>query len=155
MRKLLSTLFCFFMLILTSQAFASTNSDLFAIDEAMIEETFAPLEELEALVTSNPEADLNFIQTNYASVTNALELLDAASALGKPMEDRPVAGISGYIWGACLGIAGVAIVYFLLDDASQGFRKKETTRAVIGCVISAAVWTVLYLGLWASTAWWY
>jgi len=95
---------------------------------------------------------MSFVQQNHSSVLNAVNLLDAALSLGKPMEDRAVAGISGYIWGACLGIAGVAIVYFLLDDASQQFRKSETTHAVIGCAISSVVWTVLYFAV-LSTYW--
>lgn len=144
MKKVLLAFFASIALLLSNDVLAVSNTELFTIDEAVLEETFAPIQELEQIVASNPTADLNFVQHNYAAAMNAVNLLDEALSLTKPMEDRPVAGISSYLWGACLGIAGILIVYFVLDDASPAFRKKETNHAIVGCAISAAVWTVLY-----------
>ncbi len=138
------------MLGTTSYSFALSNAEQFSIDETALTDVFAPLQQLEEIVINNPEADVNFVQVNYSRVLNAVNLFDAASSLAHPLEDRPVAGITGYIWGACLGLAGIAIVYFLLDDASTSFRKTETTHAVIGCAISTAVWTVLYFAVLAT-----
>ena len=152
MKKLFLTFFACIAMLLSNDVFALSNAEQFAIDDVMLDEAFAPIEALEQIILDNPEADMSFVQQNHSSVLNAVNLLDAALSLGKPMEDRAVAGISGYIWGACLGIAGVAIVYFLLDDASQQFRKSETTHAVIGCAISSVVWTVLYFAV-LSTYW--
>jgi hypothetical protein len=152
MKKLFLTFFTTVAFLLANNSFAVSNAEQFAVDDVMLDEAFAPIEALEQIILDNPEADMSFVQQNHSSVLNAVNLLDAALSLSKPMEDRAVAGISGYIWGACLGIAGVAIVYFLLDDASQQFRKSETTHAVIGCAISSVVWTVLYFAV-LSTYW--
>ena len=156
MKKWSFTLFSALFVLIASQSFAVTNADLFSLDEAQLEETFSPLKELETAVMAHPEADINFIQQHYASAMTAVNLWDYMSSFGKPrpMADRPVAGISGYIWGACLGLVGIVVVYFLLEDASQQFRKTETTHAVVGCAISAAVWTVLYFTV-VSAYWWH
>ena len=151
MKHLLFTV-CLFLTCTIGQAFASANNDLFTDSDIQIEDIFAPLNQLADVVANNPEADMNFVQANFATVAGSVSLMNELMSAARPMEDRAVAGISGYIWGACLGIAGVAIVYFLLEDASQPFRKKETTHAVVGCAISAAVWTVLYFTVLA-TAW--
>jgi cytochrome b len=151
MKKLLYTV-CLLLLAAVSPVFASANTDLFATSETQIDEVFAPLDQLAEIVETNADADLNFVQVHFSTVASSVSLMNELMSASRPMEDRPVAGISGYIWGACLGIAGVAIVYFLLDDASQAYRKKETTHAVVGCVIATAVWTVLYFTVLA-TAW--
>jgi hypothetical protein len=143
---------CLFLTCTIGQAFASANNDLFIDSDIQIEEVFAPLDQLADVVASNPEADLNFVRANFSTVASSVSLMNELMIATRPLEDRAVAGISGYIWGACLGIAGVAIVYFLLDDASQAFRKSETTHAVIGCAVSTAVWTILYFTVLA-TAW--
>lgn len=134
------------------QTFASANNDLFADSDTNIEEVFAPLDKLTEVIANNPTADLNYIQVNFAETAGSISLMNQLMGATRPMEDRSVAGISGYIWGACLGIAGVAIVYFLLDDASTEFRKKETTHAVVGCVVATAVWAVLYFAVLATAA---
>ena len=151
MKKLFHTI-CLLLTIAVGQTFASANADLFTDNNAQFDEVFAPLEQLADVVANNPEADLNFVQVNFASAANSVSLMNQLMGASRPMEDRPVAGISGYIWGACLGFVGIAIVYFLLDDASTEFRKKEVTHAVVGCAIATAVWTVLYFAVLA-TAW--
>jgi hypothetical protein len=70
---------------------------------------------------------------------------------GSPLAaDEPALGISGYIWGACLSWVGILVVYLVLDDASEAFRKAEVKKAVIGCAISAAVGAVLYFTVLGS-----
>lgn len=143
---------CLLLTCTVSQAFASANNDLFTDNDIQIEDVFAPLDQLADVVANNPEADLNFVQANFATVASSISLMNELMNAARPMEDRSPLGISGYIWGACLGVVGILLVYILLDDSSQEFRKAETKKAVIGCAISAAVWTVLYFTVLA-TAW--
>jgi hypothetical protein len=149
MKNLFYTL-CLLLTVAVGQSYASSNADLFSAGDVSIETVFAPIDQLADVVANNPEADLNFVQVNFASAINEVSLMNQLMNAARPMEDRPAAGISGYVWGACLGFVGVAIVYFLLDDASTEFRKKEVTHAVVGCVVATVVWVVVYYAIIAA-----
>jgi hypothetical protein len=51
-------------------------------------------------------------------------------------------GIPSFAWGACLGVAGIAIVYFVADD------RDETKKALIGCAVVEGGLFVVYVIVW-------
>ncbi len=55
-----------------------------------------------------------------------------------------VLGIPGFIWGFCLGLIGILIVFIAMEEGPD--RKKEVRSALLGCI----VWTVLYVVLYSA-----
>lgn len=52
-------------------------------------------------------------------------------------------GIPGIVWGFCLGLIGVLIVYIAMGEG--GDRKKQVRMSLIGCLIGAALSGAYYL----------
>ena len=66
------------------------------------------------------------------------------------MDDPPL-GIPSFLWGMCLGLPGLAVVYFVTED------DEETKKALWGCLVSVAVYGVLYVLyvlLLGASFWW-
>ncbi len=57
---------------------------------------------------------------------------------------EPPLGIPSFIWGFCLGVVGILIVYLTTEDT------EEAKKALLGCVIANALWLILYLVLWGA-----
>jgi hypothetical protein len=53
--------------------------------------------------------------------------------------DNPPLGIPGFIWGFCLGLIGMLVVYLAMSEGPD--RKKQVNQALYGCL----TWTLLYL----------
>ncbi|HMR88799.1 MAG TPA: hypothetical protein PKD51_11635 [Saprospiraceae bacterium] len=59
-------------------------------------------------------------------------------------------GIPGFWWGFFLGIVGMAIVYFTMDEGSD--RKKQVMNALWGCIAFSLLWVLLIFVVFASAA---
>jgi hypothetical protein len=79
---------------------------------------------------------------NSALTTNVLTAEESPfsqeSILRRRGGDAPL-GIPSFVWGLCLGVPGIAIVYFVSDD------KDETMKALWGCVASGVVEIIVYI----------
>jgi len=147
-RNLLTLLIILFFF--SFKGFAS-NSDLFNYDKEEIESAFKELKELEDYVKINDGVTLSdLLASNNQLVTNLY--------LGDPFStniffDEPPLGIPSFWWGCCIGVWGVAIVYFVTED------KEEVKLAFKGCVIGTLVGVVLYAGVYVwilgNAALWY
>jgi hypothetical protein len=111
----------------------ANNAQGFELDESQISNVFQSTDQLESYLLNNDEADFQSAEilglTNTIAL-NTLTMPSAASLVG----DNPVMGIPSYIWGGCLSIVGVGIVYLTLEKESDDTRKEETKKALIGCV---------------------
>ncbi|MFO7924201.1 MAG: hypothetical protein R6U58_10960 [Bacteroidales bacterium] len=120
---------------LTSSSFAGSK-DIFSIDRQAIDTELSDLNELEAHVKST-SATLSGLETAgsplVSNVTNSNSIMNM-SIMGEP----PL-GISSFIWGFCLGVPGLAIVYFVTEDSD------ETKKALWGCLAGGAIYVVLYV----------
>lgn len=154
-KMFLCLMFLFAILGTVQRSFATVNSDLFAFDEVEIESKFIPLQDLENVLIENPEADVNFVTLNHAEALAKVSFADATAlpSLPAPMDDRPALGIPGWIWGACLLGVGILVVYLVLDDSSEDYRKKQTIQAVIGCVGGAVLWITVPFILGYGALW--
>ncbi|MGB3617638.1 MAG: hypothetical protein WBA12_05920 [Catalinimonas sp.] len=145
MKKLFSVLFVF--LLAGGTAFADGKEDLFAIDEAALQEEFAELDELEAYVTENggtyesvAQNAGHLLENINLRADNVAGVLAGAGA----MDDSPL-GIPPFLWGFCFGVVGIAIVYFVAEDSDL------TKKAFIGCVVGYAIYAVIYFVLIAGS----
>ena len=119
---------------------ATENADLFKVDDQEINAEFAQLNELEQFVEANEGLTLSEINTNNPLVQNLNNSSDILGVLST-LRGEPPLGIPSFAWGACFGVAGVAIVYFVSDD------RDETKKAFKGCVIVEGSLLVIYLVL--------
>ncbi len=114
-------------------------SDLFEIDDAALSEEFASLTQLETIVVGHSDLTFESLITEHSDLMKSIHLQSDLSngLLGFYFE--PPLGIPSFVWGFCLGVAGLAVVYFMTED------KEETKKALWGCVASAAISTAFYV----------
>jgi len=141
MKKILLTS-VFALIIAVSGVFAG-NADLFSYDRDQLNDEFAELNMLENYVKINEGITLT-------SLINENHPLIAGISVGNPFApaipfEEPPLGIPSFWWGCCIGVWGIAVVYFVTED------KEETKQAFKGCVIGTLVGVVLYFGvyIWA------
>lgn len=127
---LFAVLFC-----LASSSFASSR-DLFSINEEMIYSELSELVALENYVTENNATLSGLVATNSALVAN---VVTSNGITGMANLGEPPLGIPSFVWGFCLGIPGLAIVYFVAEDSD------ETKKALWGCVAANALYVVVYV----------
>jgi hypothetical protein len=117
---------------------ATENADLFKVDDQEINAEFAQLNELEQFVEANEGLTLSEINTNNPLVQNLNNSSDILGVLST-LRGEPPLGIPSFAWGACFGVAGIAIVYFVSDD------RDETKKAFTGCVVVQGVVVLIYI----------
>jgi hypothetical protein len=84
------------------------------------------------------EFDFNRLSSEQPEMVKSVKLssdMTFAAAGG----ERPPLGIPGFLWGFCLGLIGMLIVYLAMSEGPD--RKKQVTNALYGCL----AWTALYL----------
>lgn len=117
---------------------ATENADLFKVDDQEINAEFAQLNELEQFVEANEGLTLSEINTKNPLVQNLNNSSDILGVLST-LRGEPPLGIPSFAWGACFGVAGIAIVYFVADD------REETKKAFTGCVVVEGVVILIYV----------
>lgn len=117
---------------------ATENADLFKVDDQEINAEFAQLNELEQFVEANEGLTLSEININnplLQNLNNSSDILGVLSTL----RGEPPLGIPSFAWGACFGVIGIAIVYFVTDD------REESKKALTGCVVVEGALLLIYL----------
>lgn len=121
-------LFSFILLLMSSVAFGgSANEDLFSYDKAELEQEFSELNQLEAFLIDNEDAELADVQLNFSSILNT----SSPSAMNLDI-DRIDWG--AFAWGffCCpIGLFTVA-----LNDRA---RPNEITSFWYGVIASAVL----------------
>lgn len=123
----------------------SGSSDPFVLDEAQVYQATERLTTLEQHILQNPGTTLSDLQAAESELIQDLNLdssgnLDALSA----MNAGPL-GIPSFLWGFCLGVIGLLIVYLVTED------KEELKKALWGFLAAIAVWTLVYILLYSAT----
>jgi hypothetical protein len=147
-KTLLTSLFA--LIIAVSCVFAG-NADLFSYDQDQLNNEFTELNMLENYVKINEGITLT-------SLINENHPLIAGISLSNPFNPaipfgEPPLGIPSFWWGCCIGVWGIAVVYFVTED------KDETKQALKGCVVGTLIGLVLYVGVYVwilgNAAYWY
>lgn len=137
------------LLILIVFAVAQTQAadrSMFNLDEAKIQTELEGLNQLENHLLTSDATLASMTEENHFLLSH---VRTGSADLGLLMGlNEPPLGISSFIWGFCLGLPGLAIVYFVADDSA------ETRKALWGCVAGGLLYTVVYVAWWAlwSTA---
>lgn len=140
------------VLAFVSISMKASVADLFSVDNATISVEMTDLSTLESFVEMNQGVSLVDVQAMNSSLTaNVLSLEESPfsqSSMLRRGGDAPL-GIPSFVWGLCLSIPGIAIVYFVSDD------KDETMKALWGCLAGGAAYIVFYfvwVAIFVSTA---
>lgn len=116
-----------------------TFSSLWAnteFEKTISDKEFEKIQKIEAFVEENPEVTLADLQKSNSELLSNVELLDETSTTTlNAVKDMPLLG--GFWWGCCLGIIGLALVYFITDN-----DRDQVKKAFIGCLIAT-----LFLGI--------
>jgi hypothetical protein len=119
----------------------AAEKSMFQVDEARIQTEMQGLNQLEEYLTTSDATLAAMTAENHFLLNN---VRTGSADLGMLMGlSEPPLGISSFIWGFCLGLPGIAIVYFVADDSD------ETRKALWGCVAGGLLYTVVYVGWWA------
>jgi len=144
----------FFFLALGTYAFAKVSEDVFTIDRSEVEDRFTNLSEIEEVVEQE-NLDVNALEASHPSLLTSptFKLNTSFSVMSTlaTMDDPPL-GIPSFLWGMCLGLPGLAVVYFITED------DEETKKALWGCLVGVAIYGVLYVVIFVlagATWWWY
>jgi len=107
------------------------QADLFSYDAVTIENQMAQLDQLEGYVLDNPGITLGKMTTSdsaFASMVSGPNGISVYYGFNEKL-----LGIPGFLWGCFGGPIGVLLVHFVGKDES------ETKKALIGCVVEAAI----------------
>ena len=100
------------------------------------EEEFSQINKIEAFIEANPQTTLAELKNKDSELIQGIELLDNTDAVvNSAVKDMPL--LSGFWWGCCLGVVGLALVYFVTDK-----DRDQTRKALIGCLIATLVWGI-------------
>lgn len=125
-----------------------TFSTLWANEEfenSTSKDEFELIRQIEAYVEANPETTLNELKVSNPELLKNVELLEETSASSlNAVKDMPLVG--GFWWGCCLGVIGLALVYFITDN-----DKDQVKKALVGCLIATVIWGIG--GLWNPFTW--
>jgi len=125
-----------------------TFSGLFAnkeFEKTISDKEFEKVQKIEAFVESNPEITLADLQNSNSDLLSNIDLLDETSTTTlNAVKDMPL--VSGFWWGCCLGVIGLALVYFVTNH-----DKDQVRKALFGCLIATVLWGVG--GLWNPFGW--
>lgn len=97
---------------------------------------FSQINKIEAFIEANPQTTLAELKNKDSELIQGIELLDNTDAVvNSVVKDMPL--LSGFWWGCCLGVVGLALVYFVTDK-----DRDQTRKALIGCLIATLVWGI-------------
>lgn len=116
------------ILLCSTIAFANPDAEVFSQPTYEFEQ----LDQIESFIDKNQGISLNELKTSHADVLGSVTLIEDTGATLNITKEMPILG--GFWWGCCLGIIGLALVYFITDN-----DKLEVKNALIGCIISTLV----------------
>lgn len=148
MKKNLFKTFSVFLalLLLNMQTFAFTvkanapitQSDILSVtdfNESEIYDAFADVSDLDQYLALNDNKTFTDISQKNGTLLNGI-----ASSTTLPLtasSDELVLGIPSFLWGCVFNVAGMVVVYLVLEN------KEETKKALYGCIASTVVWVAL------------
>jgi len=129
------------------QLFAG-NSELFSYNSDEAEAVMQDLKHLEQYVESTPNISLSDMLASGNSLVEGISKTCSSLSFMASMQptENPM-GIPSYMWGCCLSLSGVLIVFMLTDE--QPDHREEVRKAMKGCIVGAVAPCSLYLILLA------
>lgn len=130
-------------LVMFLTVYVSQANDEFS--QPSIDEGFLKLEKVENYIDRNQGVSLKELQANNSEMLDGILLDDSnVSSVQMMAKDMPLVG--SFWWGCCLGVIGLALVYFITDN-----DKAQVKSALWGCLIATLLWGAG--GIWNPFGW--
>lgn len=115
----------------------ATAAEPINFDAQNIDSEFEQLNKIEKFVINNEGITLDNLKSQNSELLSDVKIeADAASSIAA---DELPAGIPAFWWGCVLSWVGLILVYVLTDKDNA-----QTKKALLGCLVSAAIWVVFY-----------
>lgn len=108
----------------------------FTFDEAKIKKELKSISKVESIITESPITNLDEIKR--IELEEGITIEKSNSTFTTIKDETPLK-IPPFVWGCCLSIVGVAIIYFTTDE-----DKELTKKALWGCLAGG----VGCVGIW-------
>ena len=135
MKKLLVSVLLVFFASFTTFA---NDADLFNLDYNAVQAEFTELNQLGDMITANSDLTYSTLKLTNENLVTSLKLV-AEGALPDDSKN-PVLGIPSFVWGCCLGVPGLLVVYIVSEQ-----DKVQTKKALMGCVTGTVVYVVSWV----------
>jgi uncharacterized BrkB/YihY/UPF0761 family membrane protein len=115
----------------------ATAAEPINLDAKNIDAEFEQLNKIEKFVQNNEGTTLDNLKSQNSELLTDIKIeADTASVVAS--SELP-AGIPAFWWGCVLSWVGLILVYVLTDKDSA-----QTKKALLGCLVGAAVWVIFY-----------
>lgn len=135
--------FLFIMLSFVASTAFAANTDL-EYKAVTVEDEFAKVNKLEQYLSEHPNMTYEQVKKAKPELLEGVDLIANTNTNFAPTKDMPLVG--GFWWGCCLGVVGLALVYFITDH-----DKDQVRKAFWGCVIATILWGIG--GFWNPFSW--
>lgn len=128
----------FILLLSSSSLYAKANDcDLFSYDRNQIQQAVSELSNLETYIEQNASViSVDRLKQEGASMVKGFLLNSCPFNMSG---GEPPLGIPSFLWGCCLGVSGLIVVYIVTDN-----DREEVKKALNGCLVSGVVVIALY-----------
>lgn len=135
--------FLFVMLSFVASTAFAADADL-EYKAVTVEDEFAKVNKLEQYLAEHPNMTYEQVKKAKPELLEGVDLISNTNTNLVPTKDMPLVG--GFWWGCCLGVVGLALVYFITDN-----NKDQVRVAFWGCIIATIFWGIG--GLWNPFSW--
>lgn len=132
---ILAVLFSYF-----SATATNPTENPFSSGQSEIQQALAPISSLNDII-NNQGLTFEQLALLKADEVTSLGLSASASEEGILDADGAPLNIPGFVWGFCLGLIGMLIVYLAMDEGSN--RKEQVMNALWGCIAGVVLWSIL------------
>lgn len=131
--------------------FYSVASDPSLNDSEKFKSELSGIDKVEAYIIANPNTTFEDLSKNNPELLKGI-VLDIDTYLSTPKGEGLPGNIPAFIWGCCLSVLGLGIVYFTTDN-----DKDQVKKALFGCLVGGAVGGIgcLVLNLAGGTSYYY
>jgi hypothetical protein len=135
--------------IILNLFFLISSFSVFATDIFETVDTKADFYEIniiENYLNLHPESTMLDLKKDKPELLEGIQMIENTNAISaNSMKDMPLVG--GFWWGCCLGVVGLALVYFISDNDRSQIRP-----ALWGCLIFTVLGGGIY-GFWNPFGW--
>ncbi len=103
-------------------------------DAESVEAEFKRLEKIETYISKNEGVTLESIKANKPELLDGLELETFTNTTAFSLKGDLPGNFPPFAWGCCLGVIGIAAVYFTTDN-----DKDMVKKAFFGCLVNGAL----------------